>query len=356
MGKKQFSRRDMLRIAGTLALGTACLPTTVSAAIHMVDSVRLDDQRYKVSETRFLMGTFVSVTAVHESEEAARLASDKAFGEIDRLCLIFDRHKTDTPISLLNTTGRLGDVSPELLVVAKKAIDFSRVSGGAFDSTVLPVVSMLKNNAPLHGRLSLSDKNVIEALDLVDSEAVSLSSREIRFEKQGMGMTLDGIGKGFIVDRASDVLVANGVTNHLINAGGDIRSRGRLSSEHPWTIAIEDPAKKGHYPAVIELEDAAVATSGGYEVYYDRQRSSHHVINPRTARSPMQSVSVSVTAPTAVIADVMSTAAFVMPPKSGIRFINNQKGSEGLIVGHSGNDLGSRNWGRLLKKGTLSAP
>lgn len=349
MGRKHYSRRAVLRAAGTLALGAVCLPVSAGAALHLAGSVRMADKRYKVSETRFLMGTFVSITAIHESEEGGRAATERAFGEINRLCSIFDRHNADTPISHLNASGRLGDVEPELYTVVGKALDFNLLSGGAFDSTVLPLVALLEGRARVNGGPDFADPAVSEALRLVDSTAVSLSRREIRFARQGMGMTLDGIGKGFIVDRASDVLAENGVADHLINAGGDIRCRGRLTRDHPWTIAVEDPNKQGHYPAVIELEDGAVATSGGYEVYYDSRRARHHVVNPHTAYSPTQTVSVSATAPTAMEADVLSTTAFVLPPKAGMRLIDEQQGSEGLILGHSGSGLQSRHWGRLVK-------
>jgi len=349
MQNKRFTRRAFMRSLGIVGLGAALTPAPVAAAVRMTDSRKLSDNRFEVCETRFLMGTFVAITALHESRDAAKEATARAFGEIERLSAIFDRHKGDTPVSVLNATGRLSDVAPELRSVMEKAVIFNRRSGGAFDSTVLPLVEMLKGHADADGRIDLSEKDMKDALGLVDTEAVRISDNGIRFDKQGMGVTLDGIGKGYIVDRASDVLAANGVVDHLVNAGGDIRARGERAPGKAWKIAIEDPAGKGGYPSVIHLRDAAVATSGGYEVYYDANRTHHHVINPRTAHSPTQSVSVSVTAPTVMQADALSTSAFVMPPKDGVHFVDAQPGSDCLIVGKSGANVTTRRWSRLSR-------
>lgn len=344
MNGKQFTRRAFMRALGIVGLGAAVIPAPVMAAIRMTEVTKFENA-YKVSENRFLMGTFVAITAVHESRQAAENAVGLTFGEIKRLCAVFDRHDANTPLAHLNATGRLSDVEPELFAVMREAIGFNRLSSGAFDATVLPVIQTLKSS----GGLNLSEKELSEALELVDSDAIRLSRSEIRFGKQGMGVTLDGIGKGFIVDRASDVLAANGVANHLINAGGDIRARGERSAGQPWSVAIEDPAKKGDYPAILKLSDAAIATSGGYEVFYDAERKHHHVVDPKTARSPHQSVSVSVTARTVMEADALSTSAFVMAPKAGVRFIDTLSASECLIVGDTGVKLASRHWNRLLK-------
>lgn len=344
-----FSRRSFMKVLAATGIGGSLVSTPVAAAMRIANAMRIGDSRYKFCETRFLMGTYVAITALHESKDVAEHATAMAFAEIDRLAALFDRHKSNTPVSYLNETGKLTDVAPELFYVMKKAQLFNNCSSGAFDVTVLPVVDMFRSHANPDGRIDLNRSDLSEALTLVDSKALNISNRKISFEKQGMAVTLDGIGKGFIVDSASEILSANGVTNHLINAGGDIRAGGERSNGQPWIIAIEDPAKKGNYPAVIQLKDAAVATSGGYEVYFDAEKSHHHVVDPRTALSPTQSLSVSVTARTVMEADALSTSAFVMNPQNSISFVNEQEKSECLIVKSSGKKLNSNNWKRLVR-------
>jgi thiamine biosynthesis lipoprotein len=155
----------------------------------------------------------------------------------------------------------------------------------------------------------------------------------VRFEKDGMGVTLDGIAKGHIVDCASRVLSGHGVRDHLINAGGDIRAAGRPSDRPAWRIAVQDPEKRRNYPAVIELNDGAVATSGDYEVYYDREKLFHHVIDPRTGSSPHSASSVSVVSTSVMEADALSTAVFVLAPNDGIRLIDSIDRAECLVLG-----------------------
>ncbi|WP_291327527.1 FAD:protein FMN transferase [Desulfovibrio sp. UCD-KL4C] len=343
------SRRSFMDVLAATGIGSSLVSTPVAAAMRIANAMRIGDSRYKICETRFLMGTYVSITALHESKDVAEHATAMAFEEIDRLSALFDRHKSNTPVSELNRTGKLTDVAPELFYVMKKAQIFNNCSNGAFDATVLPVVNMMRNQANPSGHIDLNKSDLDEALSLVDSKGLQISNRKISFDKQGMAVTLDGIGKGFIVDSASEILAANGVTNHLINAGGDIRAGGERSKGQPWIIAIEDPAKKGNYPAVIKLKDAAVATSGGYEVYFDAEKLHHHVIDPRTALSPTQSLSVSVTARTVMEADALSTSAFVMDSQNGINFVNSQNSNECLIVKSSGEKLSSKKWNGLLR-------
>ena len=352
MSKNTLTRRTVLRALGILGLGAALpLPALAAApapAIRMADVARTADKRYKMSETRLLMGTFVAVTLLHESKDGAAQAMDRAFGEIERLSAVFDRHRPDTPVAELNRGGRLTDVAPELRAVMNKAVDFGRLSSGAFNVTVLPVVELFRSHANPGGRMELSERELSEALELVHLPSVRMTKREIRFDRPGMGVTLDGIGKGFIVDAASDVLARHGAADHLINAGGDMRARGERAPGQPWKVAVEDPHQRGDYPAVLHLRDAAVATSGGYEVFFDADHRHHHIIDPRTAHSPNQSVSVTVTAPTVMEADALATSVFVMAPKKGVRFVDQLPGKECLLLGKSGAKVTSTHWNAMV--------
>ena len=166
----------------------------------------------------------------------------------------------------------------------------------------------------------------------------------VSFGKPGMGITLDGIAKGYIVDRASTILSERGIKNHLINAGGDIRTRGEKADKKPWTVAIQDPKKERNYPDTIQMRDGAVATSGNYEIFFDKEKMFHHIVNPRTGLSPELNTSVSVLAHTAMDADALSTSVFVMAPQRGIQFINNMPQCECFIVADKGNILKSKGW------------
>lgn len=336
--------RSFAKAFGAISIGAATLAHPLGAAMKLADTLRIGDRRRKFRVTRFLMGTKITIVALHISRDAAETATALAFAEIERLAAIFDRHNPGTQVSALNETGKLTDVPPELHEVMEKALSFYRRSNGTFDATVLPVLEMLESNTDSKGQLMLSLSDLDDARALVGSEFVKVSSSEISFGKRSMSVTLDGIGRGFIVDRASDILAASGVENHLISAGGDIRARGECAPGQPWVVAIKNPCCNGVYPAVIQLKDSAVATSGNVEFYFDAERSYYQIPAPVTTPVTYPGVSVSVVAPTVLEADALSTSAFAMDAQDALRFINKQKDGECLISSSSGVKMGSNNW------------
>jgi thiamine biosynthesis lipoprotein len=299
---------------------------------------------YKVSKTRLAMGTFVSMTLIHPSRDEAEEAIDMAFEEIDRLTRLLSRYDDHAHIARLNTHGSLTEAPPEVQEVISKSLGYHRLSNGAFDITVQPVVDLFKESFTGTGSAPPSDLDLQQALGLVDAERIRLEGRSIRFEQTGMGVTLDGIAKGYVVDRASRILTQHHVENHLINAGGDIRTRGSKAPDKPWVVAIQDPEKNRRYPDVIPMNDGAIATSGNYEVYYDREKMFHHIVDPATGRSPQDRSSVSVLAHTAEQADALSTSVFVMPPAAGLSFINGIAGCACLMITKDGKSMTSRHW------------
>ncbi|UCG53805.1 MAG: FAD:protein FMN transferase [Candidatus Latescibacterota bacterium] len=287
------------------------------------------------------MGTYVTITVVSESRHRAEEAIGRAFEEMTRLIDIFNRYDSSTPLSVLNQQGYLTGPPAELTDVVTRAIEICKLSHGAFDITVKPIVDLFKN----HGddRRPAPD-DIDETLTLVGSDKIELAVDRIGFQRAGMGMTLDGIAKGYIVDRISDVLVSHGVDNHLINAGGDIRARGARQDKRPWAVAIQDPQKKGNYPQVVRLTDGAVATSGSYEVYYDQQRILHHIIDPQIGTSPNHNVSVSVMSESVMQADALSTAVFVLRQTAGKRLIESMPNSSSLVIDSNLTQYRSDGW------------
>jgi thiamine biosynthesis lipoprotein len=157
-----------------------------------------------------------------------------------------------------------------------------------------------------------------------------------------MGITLDGIAKGYVVDRASGVLTRRGVKDHLINAGGDIRVSGRREGGAPWRVAIRDPRDERRPAEILLLREGAIATSGNYEVCHHRERLCHHIVDPATGSSPGLADSVSVTAPTAMAADAVSTSVFVMGPARGVRLADSLPRCECLVLASSRGGRGGR--------------
>ena len=338
--KPLMNRRSFLRLSGMLGIGmaaTGIFPATSEA-------IKFNRRLYKVSKTRLAMGTFVSMTLIDPSKDKAEKAIDQAFGEIDRLTRLMSRFDSITAISQLNSEGTLRDVPPEVLEIMVKSLDYYHVTDGNFDISIKPVVDLFKESFARHANVPPSEAEIQKALLSVGSDAIHIGKKEIRFKKPGMGITLDGIAKGYIVDKASKVLAKQNIENYLINAGGDIRARGVRKDQRPWTIAIQDPHKNRQYPDIISLRDGAIATSGNYEVYFDREKMFHHIVNPKTGHSPHSTTSVSILAKTTMDADALSTSVFIMAPRAGIKFIESLHGRECLVINKSGKVLKSSGW------------
>jgi thiamine biosynthesis lipoprotein len=337
--RRFMDRRSFLKLAGLLGMGVVSAPI----APLTTEAVRLNKKMMKVSKTRLAMGTFVSMTLIHPFQDQAEEAMGLAFDEIIRLEGLLSRYDRSTPVFFLNERGALKDAPPEVSEVLGHSIRFNILTAGNFDVTVQPVVDFYKEKAAEKNAVP-SDREIREVLSIIGTEFIDFREKAITFRKSGMGVTFDGIAKGYIVDRAADVLSARGIQNFLINAGGDIRTRGAKEHNQPWVVAVEDPRKRQKYPDIIPMRDGAIATSGNYEVFFDKEKIFHHIINPMTGLCPHWSTSVSVMAKTTMEADALATSVFVMNPQEGTRFIDSLPGCESLLVEKDGALLKSKGW------------
>jgi len=299
------------------------------------------------NESRLLMDTIVRITVARASRDQAEQGMGLAFSEMERLIRVFDRHQAGTAVAVLNEQGSLADAPADFLAVLDVARACHRLSGQAFDITVQPVLDLFARHANPGGSLHVERAELDAALALVGMEHVRMDGGRITLARAGMGLTLDGIAKGYIVDRAADALESQGIRNYVVNAGGDIRASGEKRPGMAWTVAVEDPAKTGDYPAVLSMRGGAAATSGVYERYFDKARQHSHLLAPATGQSPTDRASVTVTAPTGMQADALATALSVMPWNDSMRLINSLPGCACLFVDANGRAAASANWNKV---------
>ncbi len=290
-----------------------------------------------VEREQFLMGTAVSITIAGEERDHAHRAADRAFGEIRRLEAIMSTYRPESEISQVN--GAAGAswtvVSPELRYVIKAGLDFGELSRGGFDVTVKPLIGIWHFE---EGSRPPGQEAIDSLLPLVDYHAVQIDADgRVRLKKPGMAIVLGGIAKGYAVDRAIEILQEEGIENAIVNAGGDLRAIGRRSSSRPWRVGIQDPRREDELLADLPLTDRAVATSGDYERFYIFEGIRyHHILDPRTGRPARGCRSVTVIAPTAMEADALATAGFVLGPEEGRALLQGRNQVEGMIVDEEG--------------------
>ncbi len=188
----------------------------------------------------------------------------------------------------------------------------SAATDGDFDVTVEPVLDYyLGLPRPVSVDPGLR-RIVAQREACVGYKSIVFDGTGIRFARGGMGITLDGIAKGYVVDQGLAALRRAGIEDALIDAGGDIRAVARADGKRFWNVGIVDPQQTNRVGAVVRVSNAALSTSGNYEVFFTADRRLFHIINPHTGYSPNRYSSVTVVAAEAMESDAMGVAAFSM--------------------------------------------
>lgn len=295
-----------------------------------------------ISQSRFLLDTFVEITVVCRNSRHAEDAIAAAYQEIERIEKRLSRYQPDSQISVINQHAgedKAVQVDREVAGIVRRALTYADATRGLFDVTLGPVIDLWGIGTD-HERVPEAGE-VQTALRKVAYQAVSVQEQQVRLHKAGMIIDLGGIAKGYAIDRAMAVLQQHDLQHVLINAGGDIRGIGKRADGTPWRIGIQHPRESG-IMGVVELQHAAIVTSGDYERFFEREQTRyHHIFDPQTGMPARGCQSVTTVAPTAEAADVFATAVFVMGPEQGLAFIENRVELEGMIIGADGTILTS---------------
>lgn len=278
------------------------------------------------------MGTQINLIVYGPDCDTAEKAVHETFSRMEEAIGCLSRHNRESELSALNRNGNLDNPSKDLHNVLLLARQVSDLTHGSFDITVLPLLELYKNRKDSGSLPTGNELN--STLELVDYRNVALTPSSIHFRKKGMGVTLDGIGKGYIVDQGIDTLRALGFDSVYVEAGGDLMVTGPKEGNKPWRIGIRNPrpGKAGKLIA-IGVTHQAVATSGDYMQAFTPDLRFHHIIDPRTGISPPELASATVTAPTVALADALATAAMVLGPDKSRALLESIPGCEGLFIG-----------------------
>jgi FAD:protein FMN transferase len=335
-------RTGMNRRAFLQGLGMLCAGWTVEGWAKPLMTARYSPSLVQVSETRNLMGTFVTITLFHPSCDQGQTALGQAFQRMERLIGIFDRHNNVSAISYLNERGFVHSPPQELVQLLQRSMRIHFRTGGVFDPTIKPVLDLYETERE-RDHLPLSS-DVQAALDRVGAAGLAVGPRRITFRQEGMGITLDAIAKGAIVDDTVAFLARKGIKHALVDAGGDLRVIGGRSSILPWRIAVYDPDDNSKPGELISLREGAVATSGNYMVYFDQEKVHYHILSPQSGCSPPWSVSATVMAPSAEEADALATSLMLLPPKEGLSLIDQDNRLAAMLISRKGKKDRSLRW------------
>ncbi len=283
-----------------------------------------------------IMGTRVAVQLWCDDAEKAVQAIDAVMADMRHTDELMSTYKPESQLSQVNDHAyeRPVPVDPEIIDVVQKAIEYSKLSDGAFDITYASVGYLYDYRQHIHPTQAQIDA----ALPAIDYRQLKVDPKAntIRFLKPGMRIDLGGIAKGWAVDRGADILRRMGIEHAMVNAGGDTYLLGdRLGK--PWIVGIRDPRRDNAVVARIPLQDQAISTSGDYERYFEENGVRyHHILSPGTGKSPGLVRSVTVIGPSATHTDGLTKPIFIWGVEKGMEFVRRVKDVEAVIVDNTG--------------------
>ena len=293
----------------------------------------------KVTTEDRAMGThlsFAAYTNPRVDEAGVRRAFADAITEIRRVeALMTTWHPSDLT-RVNDAAGKAAVVvSPETFHLIEESIHTSEISKGDFDITFESLHGLWKFDQDLDPHPP-TEAEVKAKLPLLDYHHVKLDAvaHSVYLDEAGVRISLGGIAKGYAVDRATAVLDKAGVTSFFVQAGGDLFTRGHKPNGEGWQAGIRDPrGPAGQYFALLPVSDHAFSTAGDYERSYivDGKRY-HHIIDPHTGFPATASRSVTIYAPTALLADEIDDCVFILGPKDGLDLVESIDGVGAVIV------------------------
>ncbi len=300
-------------------------------------------------QSAVFMDTLVSVQAGSDLPEAffdeRAAAAFTWFQRVEQVCSRFD---PDSELSRL--CARVGEpvpVSPLLFEAVRFAVAVADLSDGAFDPTIGRTQARRGfNRHYITGQIidtPAFDSAFDSASDYrdvcLDADACTITLR------QPLLLDLGAVAKGLAIDLAAKEM--DGFAHAVVEAGGDLHARGRNAAGDPWRVGIRHPRHDDALIEALHVSDRAVCTSGDYE-RRGPTGNDHHLLDPRTGVSAAAVASVTVVAPTAMVADALATIAFVLGPARGLRFLDAQ-GVDGLIYSAALERSATRGLARYLR-------
>lgn len=302
--QSKVSRRRFLKVVGAVGVAGASSSLPAFAASALVSYVWEGEA----------LGSDVTIEVYGSSVEQAKQHAEKAAREIKRLEAMFSLYDASSELSRLNGAGALERPSPEFVELMHFSKEMTLLSNGAFDVTVQPLWQLYHDHftqerAPAQGP---DEQAVLETLKLVGSHQIEVTDQRVAYGKTGMAVTLNGVGQGFIADKVAAVMREAGVRHVLVNTG-ELVALGPKADKTPWRVGILNPKNPFQVGYTVGLADLALATSGAYGFEFDQEGRHHHLLDPRTGKSARENLSVSVSAPSAALADALSTSFSILP-------------------------------------------
>lgn len=336
-GRESFLFPTRIGPRKTSRWGFGAVAIVILASISLAkdpEAAAEDLHRYEFSGVA--MAAPVKLIVYAKDQETAESTWGAVMARLEELNQLFSDYDPESELSRLCTLGGPGwpiRVSRELWEVLSRAKEFSRLSEGAFDVTVGPVVRLWRRAR--RQKALPSQARIAEALQFVGYEKVRLEEKNLTVEllREGMRLDLGGIAKGYAGDQVLSLLAERGISRALLDIGGDIRLGDPPPGTEGWRVAIEPFGDEDRPPQVLLLSRCAIATSGDTErfVILGGRRYSH-IVDPRTGWALTGNMQVTIVAPEGITADALASAVRVMGPEKGLALVDKLPGTAGFVV------------------------
>lgn len=340
MGNPTFSQPRRRDAANRLLLAlVTCLLLLVASRGMADDAMSL--QRF--ARTELHMAVEFEVVLYAPDQAAADRAFAAAFDRIAKLNRVMSDYDAESELSRLSASagsGRPVSLSDDLFAILTASKHLSATSDGAFDVTVGPLTKLWRRAR--RQRELPSDERIAEARAAVGDKLLELNrdQQAATLLKAGMRLDLGGIAKGYAADGALQAIRETGITRALVRGSGDIVAGDPPPGKEGWKVGLAPLDAEATPERFISITNAAVSTSGDsrQHLVVDGKRYSH-IIDPRTGTPVEGRSSVSVIAPTGILADSLASAVSVLGPEAGLKLVEATDGAAALIVSQPSDDV-----------------
>jgi FAD:protein FMN transferase len=308
--------------------------TILIIIIGIVLSVTGCSNKEPISRETYMMGTIIQFKVYGKNGEKA---VDEAITKINEIENKMSVNISASEINKINMNAGIAEtkVSEETFSVVEKAVEYSKLTEGAFDATIEPIVKLWgigteRARVPMQQEIS-------QALELINYKDISFDNNNlsIKLNKKNQAIDLGGIAKGYAADEINKIFTQNHIENAFVSLGGNVFVKGNKINDKKWNIGIQDPFKeRNEYIGIVSVSNKSVVTSGNYERYFIKDGIRyHHIFDPSTGYpSENGVVSVTIISDQSIDGDALSTSMYILGAEKGTNLIEKLEGIDAIFV------------------------
>ena len=308
----------------------------LAAAVLLLSAGCSPEEATGSEKSNLMLDTIVTIRLYDDSDPAVL---DLAFQEIGRLETLLSVTVEGSDLDRLNRAAgkEWVEIAPETEEVLRLAKEFAALSEGHFDVTAGPLIALWG----IHGGQGHypTEEELAEALPLTDSDDLQIEAGKAFLAREGMGVNLGAIAKGYIADAVKDLLLEHGVEHAALDLGRNVLLIGEKENGDLFDIGVQDPnADPGVLVGYVSVADKSIVTSGTNERYFTHEgQRYHHILDPFTGfPADTGLASVTILSDSSAQGDALSTTCLLLGQERGLALIESLDGVEALFITEDG--------------------